>query len=492
MLWTAIHLACLTLDCIPQAPEEAFAVIERRRVVAANAAAQAAGVRAGQSLAAALALAPRLAWREREPALEAAALAGLVHWGLGYSSHVVPLPPRGLLIETGGSLKLFGGRGALIARLTGELAAQGFSASLASSPTPTGARMLAESGHDAHPETLTALRAVLPGLPAAALTAAAGFAATFATLGIATVADVLALPRDGLARRFGRDLVDELDRACGRLPDPVTPFVPPDTFRTVIALPAPTDSAALLACACGRALNQLENFLRAGRKAADRIDLALHHERAGRHDAPAACTALRLDFFEPTASAERFARILAERLDRLTLERRVERVAISVPVLLPAAAASASLLPAAGREGSGLLALFERLQARLGAEAIQGMATRPDHRPAHATAMPLVAREPATHHAFRARRADADLAARGPRPVWLVEPPRPLREIGGKPHHDGPLTLIAGPERIESGWWDGAPVARDYFIAQTPARALVWIFRERGLPPGWFLQGVFG
>ena len=62
MLWTAIQLTHLTLDCIPQAPERAFAVVEKRRVVIANDAAQAAGVRNGHGLAAALALAPALEW----------------------------------------------------------------------------------------------------------------------------------------------------------------------------------------------------------------------------------------------------------------------------------------------------------------------------------------------------------------------------------------------------------------------------------------------
>ena len=97
-----------------------------------------------------------------------------------------------------------------------------------------------------------------------------------------------------------------------------------------------------------------------------------------------------------------------------------------------------------------------------------------------------------THGGKRARPGQHIEPAWGPRPVWLVEPPQRIAEIGGKPHHDGPLTLVAGPERIESGWWDGEAVTRDYFIARTEARALVWIFRERGLPLGWFLQGYFG
>jgi protein ImuB len=104
------------------------------------------------------------------------------------------------------------------------------------------------------------------------------------------------------------------------------------------------------------------------------------------------------------------------------------------------------------------------------------------------------------------------------RPVYLLAQPQPLRE---GPH--GPLLgrdtlrLVSGPERLETGWWDGDDdggqnggpgasgfVERDYFIAQAPDGALVWIYRLRRPPlpaedasatggeaTGWFLQGRF-
>ena len=69
--------------------------------------------------------------------------------------------------------------------------------------------------------------------------------------------------------------------------------------------------------------------------------------------------------------------------------------------------------------------------------------------------------------------------------MWLLEAPRRIRERE--------FTLLAGPERIESGWWDGAEARRDYFIARTGESSLAWIYRERGPEPGgsWFLHGLF-
>jgi protein ImuB len=56
----------------------------------------------------------------------------------------------------------------------------------------------------------------------------------------------------------------------------------------------------------------------------------------------------------------------------------------------------------------------------------------------------------------------------------------------------GRLDLLRGPERIESGWWDGADATRDYYVARDPQGSLLWIYRECEGARRWFLQGVFG
>jgi protein ImuB len=76
------------------------------------------------------------------------------------------------------------------------------------------------------------------------------------------------------------------------------------------------------------------------------------------------------------------------------------------------------------------------------------------------------------------------------RPLWLLQSPRPLAEISEIPQYEGPLTLLTLPERIESGWWDGHDIVREYYVARNPAHALLWVYREpRG--SGWYLHGFF-
>ena len=61
-----------------------------------------------------------------------------------------------------------------------------------------------------------------------------------------------------------------------------------------------------------------------------------------------------------------------------------------------------------------------------------------------------------------------------PRPGWLLPHPLPLRD-----HH---LRILAGPERIETGWWEG-DLRRDYYLLQTSQGQRAWAYRCAGDAP---------
>jgi protein ImuB len=166
-----------------------------------------------------------------------------------------------------------------------------------------------------------------------------------------------------------------------------------------------------------------------------------------------------------------------ERFASLALPEPVRSIALAVDDVTPLAGRNLGLLLEPGKPQGDWERLVERLRARLGAKAVSGLAVQSEYRPELASA----AAEPGT------KQQPLEF---GERPMWLLESPRPLAEIDAKPHHEGPLELLAGPERIESGWWDGGDVTRDYFIARMRNEALVWIYRERS-GGGWYLHGLF-
>jgi protein ImuB len=240
-------------------------------------------------------------------------------------------------------------------------------------------------------------------------------------------------------------------------------FVPPARFAARLELPAPVLQAENALFAARRLLVQMEGFLAARQAGVRAFSLALRHE-----DAPA--TEVKAGLATPGRAAEHFARLLRERLGALALRAPAEAIGLEAGDLEPLPERSLGLFDDP-RGGEAWLRLVERLQARLGSDAVHGLDTHEDHRP-----------ERAWVAVFPGKEIPAKEKIQHPtRPLWLLDPPRRIAEGG--------FALLAGPERIESGWWDGAEARRDYFIARTGETSLAWIYREG--EGGWFLHGYF-
>jgi protein ImuB len=279
-----------------------------------------------------------------------------------------------------------------------------------------------------------------------------------------TVRDLSSLPREGLAQRCGRRLLDEIDYARGTLPEPRAFFEPPPRFSARLELPAPVVHAEGLAFAARRLLVQLEGLLAARQAGVRRFTLILLDEEAE--------TRVDVGLASPARDAERFTRLLQEKFSSLQIARPVEAIRIEAADFVALDAFTAGMFGDAAAEAEDWARLAERLRARLGHDAVCGLATHPDHRPEHAWRRV----EPGEWDPHEYRQP-------GPRPLWLLEP-RKIKE--------GEFVTLAGPERIESGWWDGDEASRDYFVARLPDGALGWIYREGDLSSAhWFLHGLF-
>jgi len=484
-MWIAIHLPQLPLEAFQRGlpSPEPRAVAERQRILVCDAKAAARGLRRGMPVAAALALAPGLRLRERDAAAETEALLGIAAWAMQCTPSVALEFPDLALLEVSGSLKLFGGLARIEARLQQGLAAMGYSARLAAAPTARAASWFARAGKHCLIADTAALEGELGALPLSVLQC--GQEETLSSIGANSVGDLLALPRDGLARRFGQGLLDALDQALGRLPDPRGAFVLPEKFSAAIELPAEATQAEALLFAAQRLLAQLEGFLAARAAGTRRLALSLAHRAA-----PA--TRIEVGLVAPCREAAHFALLLREQLQRTALAEPVRAIALEVQTIEPLQHANQNLFPDALHEEGNWPRLIERLRSRLGNAAVHGIALRADHRPERASvhldrASARVDRASAQVEPGAKQLAlDFDL-----RPFWLLERPQALEEKESTPCHHGPLKLLAGPERIESGWWDGADTARDYFIARAGNEALLWVYRERSPAGAWYLHGIF-
>jgi len=468
-------------------------VAERHRIVACDAKAAARGVRPGLPAAAAGALARELVVHPRDPAAETECLLGLAGWAAQFTPGVALEPPDGLALEVSGSLQLFRGLERIAAGLRAGCARMGFAARVAAAPTARGASWLVRAGSEVLVADPVALAGALAGLPARVMTGDRDVLEALVAIGATRIGDVAALPRAGLARRFGRTLVDDLDRALGRAPDPRTFFAPPAEFRARLELPAEVTQADALLFAAKRLFVQLEGFLAARAGGVQRLALRLYHRDARATEVPIGLVA-------PARDAAHFAQLARERLGGLVLPEAVRAIALEAGDVVPLAGEALALFDDGTAAPGDWPKLVERLRARLGGAAVHGLAVAAEHRPERASRAGEIgvgageigvgAGEIGVG-AGEIGVGAADPGRFGLRPFWLLPAPQPLAEIDAAPHRGGPLKLLAGPERIESGWWDGAEVARDYFVAETAERTLVWVYRERCPAGGWFLHGLF-
>ena len=387
-------------------------------------------------------------------------LERLACWAGAFTPRV-SIADDGLLLEIGGCLRLFGSLEALRSQVAQGLAEQGITAGIAVAVTPQAALWLAEGGRDE-----------LDVLPVAAITWPAGVQEKLVRFGLRRLGELRRLPSSSLARRIGKPAAMLLAHAYGEAPDLRPDFVFPARFEQAIELPVPVENAPALLFAARRLTVALAGWLAAQQNGLRACRLDLVHRQGA--------TPLPLRFAEATRDGGRFERVLRERLERLPLTAPVERLCLVAEAVEALPGKSGGLFDD-GLARENMAALIERLRARLGDERVFSVAPVADHRP-----------ECATQCAFPGAGGDLVWPAR---PFWLLAVPEALTEVAGRPHRHGPLKLIAGPERIESGWWSQAEgvgdLRRDYFIATTADARWAWIFRELRPPGGWFLHGWF-
>ena len=478
MLWLSLYFPHLPLEVYARSASTAVPLVvythqgARQWVLARNRAAAAAGISPGMALGAAASLSRQLQTRPRDEAAEEAALAGVAAWAGQFTPVISLQPPDNLLLEIEASLNLFGGLKALRQRLQQGLEKDlGYRIRLAAAPTPLGARLLSRIGFDQALTDLHALRSILHKLPLAYLELDQKTLDALQGMGLRELGDCLSLPRSSLAKRLGPGFMDYLDRVLGAKADPRLPYHPPARFHRQLLLPAEVDDTEALLFAAQRLINELCGFLLSRGSGVQTLGFHLQHTEGPD-------SRLELGLVTPSREAGHLVSLLRERLERFELPAPVIAVELEANQLLTLDPINQDLLAEAHPEHQDWPQLVERLQARLGADAVKGLAVHPDHRPERAwQACPPGEEGPSVLPA--------------PRPLWLLDQPEPLAINNHRPQLDGELSLVQGPERIESGWWDGGDIARDYFVAENPHQARFWIYRERRNPRCWYLHGVF-
>jgi len=486
-LWLHIHLQQFALDILTAGNPEKRACIliegqdRRPKVALLNSYASRLGVRVGMPLAAAEILGDLTVLTRNERA-EQQALERLCAWAYQFTPTISAVPCDGLLLEIRGSLKLFGGIDELLNHMRRELRGLGYRASIAVAPTPLAATVLARSEQQKIIFSKDELSNALARLPLDSLRLAPKELAVLNSIGAHSVGDCLRLPRGGLGRRTAPKLIESFRRLIGQSADPRQRFELPKLFQSSVEIPWETSNAQSLGLAGERLLHELVGYLRSCAAVTRRLRWSLQAT-----DGQA--VHFQTELTRPAREHAHFALLLREQLSRTQLRGRIRSLALYVDDITPECNPCANDLFEQHQEGNteDWPSFLDRLRARLGERAVRGLQRVADHRPECAWRWSNAAPGGA-----RTTPAQSRTMAHAPaRPVWLMRRPIRLSATEGQLDINGPLRFIEERERIETGWWDGKPVGRDYFIAANPSGARLWIYRELSGEKNWYLHGIF-
>ncbi|MDU8910761.1 DUF6504 family protein [Aestuariicoccus sp. MJ-SS9] len=502
-------------------------------------AASRAGLRPGQPLRDAHAMCADLITRLQNPHQERAFLGVLHRWAGKFSPWVASEEPDALIVDLTGCAHLFGGEEPLAAQVAQDCADLGLTVRIGIADTLGAAWALARftdqdggshrsgdaidqearatrsrAGKRRHWERGGAAPAIAappgrvgriaaPGqtygalspLPVAALRLDAATTEQLSRLGLRRIGDLMGQPRAGLARRFGRGLVDRLDQAMGSAPEPVSPAAPPDRFATRLSLPDPIGLESDILAAIDRMLPPLCARI-AGK------GLGIRSLRLEAYRTDDTMQWLTVSLARPAQDPERLRALLIMKVSDLDAGFGIDMLRLEVVRHEPVHArtrvghmeAGANVRARLDRS-TAMDDLIGRLGARIGLEAITRRHPGQSHIPEKGAQVLAAAwSEPAGDWP----------APPGPRPLllWRPEPviapdiPRPpatFRWRGRTLETRG----AEGPERIAPEWWLDDPEwrsgQRDYWRIDTDRGDRLWLYYAHGalLSSGWFCHGAF-
>lgn len=467
----------------------------QRLVLAADRAAQAAGLRIGMEAVRAQALIANLVVKDADLVGDATSLDKLALWALRrYSPIVASDPPDGLVIDMTGAAHLLGGEAAMLADLSSRVINVGLSAHAAMADSWGAAHAVARSiRQQVWLVTTGGSRDALAPLPIARLRLAAETISGLRRLGFETISELAATARAPLALRFGSEVGRRLDQAFGAVREVITPIRADELVSVRRAFAEPIAAPETLHRYTRKLVEALCSELEARALGARRLDL-LFFRVDNRIEA------IRVGTSMPVREAKRLVRLLGDKIETIEPGFGIEIMTLTATVaepLMPKQRVTALV----EEEEADVSDLVDILANRVGSHRVYALHAVSSDVPERSVA---VASPPTAGGTLTP-------PTQWPRPSRLLTPPEVIEAIAMLPDHP-PVAFTwrgvrrrvkraDGPERIFGEWWkrDAELAAvRDYFRVEDEAGERFWIYRagdgedtETG-SHRWFMHGLFG
>ncbi|MDF2154234.1 DNA polymerase Y family protein [Vibrio sp. CAU 1672] len=464
-LWIYLHFPRLQLDALfgdNQTQPVVIVESQRCRIIQCNDIAERHGIKLNMGLGSAASLCRDLQVHPYHPQTELHKLQETAQWLYLITSDVVLMPKQGLLLQATPMLNLYDGLQNYWRKISTHLASLKLSFQFGCGGSPFAAKLMALAGSNQLSEDKEFIQQSLRPLPLTLTDLSNSTVDKLQRVGVTTLQGLLELPLQDIARRFDIDLVNYVGRLTGQFKHPVDFYHPTEAFRVYLELLFEIENVQWLEEPLTKLLRQLETFLRLRGKVAFELQLTLHQrDKQEQH--------IQLTSAQGDYLCQRWLQLASLNLESLTLKGPV--IGLTLQVVRQGEPLSTACDLFAGQQGRmNRLELLSVLQARLGKTSV----LKPD-----------IVCDPRPEKTSQYRPADEPN-------VPLSSPPsllRPAMQLPTPIRLQEQVSLIHGPERIVSGWWDGDEVMRDYYIAHSRQGRWLWVFRDQH--KHWFLHGYF-
>lgn len=422
---------------------------------------------------------PDLQSHPADPAGDHRFLHVLARWAKGYCPCVGLEGADGLVLDITGAAHLFGGEHGLMHDIHLRLARAGLLVCSGLADTRGAAWGLAHYGGGIaaqdHP-----LEAIGP-LPVAALRVDEKPNIALQRLGVRSVADLHALPRATITRRFGPQVLLRLDQALGVQTENISPLADPPRYQVRLSLPDPIGLQADVMAGTARLLDQLCDKLKTRETGARVLSLTMRRVDKGNQE-------VELRLARPMRDPLRILPLFERGIGEIDAGFGIDQLRLVAKLVEPLPVQQ--LTHAQARTESKLDDLISRIGNRIGLENVQRFLPADSHIPERSYIIAPAAYSDPTGSWVSLRE----------RPMQLF-PPEAIQGTGTAP----PVSLrwrrmtfrverTTGPERIAPEWWladeNWRSGVRDYWKVETKQGRRLWLFYTPQ-NPGWFVQGQF-
>ena len=499
-----------------------IAIVGQHHIIMSNAIAAQSGIEPGMLTTHAYGMNESIHCIAQDTEQERQTLNQLAQWMYDFTPHVCILSNDSILLEVASCLKLFDGLDTLKTHIENRLFQLGYSAKIGISTTGLAAQVAAKNELPLH--TIGSPISQLQHLSIHQLALQPADTDKLKKVGVATLGELVTLPRAALRKRLGQTATAHLERMIGERVDPHAWITPDIKFESSLFFTDNITSQKALLFPVKRLIQELTLFLTTRQLWTDSFTLTLSYRSKKQAD-------VQVNLAQPDNDETLFLRLFQTRLERGLSSKETDQVSLKAHYFYPADPDNRSLFdqtlldsnawarrdlkehptqdqsnkhsgsrasnitkePAkVSKEANNLISL---LRSKLGDHACYGLSIEDDHRPEKSWKKTTQTRANASQRGTIPKRPNhraqkgSDLLPSAMRPFFLLPQPRRLSRQYIPTEHPS-FRYLRGPERISFGWWEGIEEDRDYYVYQYQNRSIYWIF-YRPLNHRWYIHGVF-